>query len=302
MKNIPKIKGYAAAIIWAAIAVIVLGFFKFEGAQYSTTVFFLLPISMGIISSWFWRIEHLNFKSRFWRSTVLTLLSLVLSFAFLGEGAICLLIVSPLLYMNIFIGIVIGWYIFEYRNNNTLNVSLLVVFLGIFIIDLRTPKHFETSVSDEIIINAPPEVVWKYVAEYEPIEKKPDYFLFKMGMPCPVNSTVSAFEQGANRKCIFSNGYVFEEVMTVYNPHKELTFVITDQPLDPEIMGHIDILKGQFLLEPTADGKTKLIGTSWYRLYVFPSFYYNLWAKSITSNVHLRVMEQIKVLSEKDAV
>ncbi|MNY68576.1 hypothetical protein D3C86_2063640 [compost metagenome] len=77
-----------------------------------------------------------------------------------------------------------------------------------------------------------------------------------------------------------------------------MTFDIIDQPKDPEIMGHIDITKGQFLLHDNGDGTTTLTGNSWYKLHVFPTWYYDLWAESITRNVHFRVMEHVKVLSE----
>lgn len=63
-------------------------------------------------------------------------------------------------------------------------------------------------------------------------------------------------------------------------------------------MGHIDILRGQFILKDNGDGTTTLIGNSWYKLYVFPVWYYDIWEKSITRNVHWRVMEHIKQLSE----
>ena len=118
-------------------------------------------------------------------------------------------------------------------------------------------------------------------------------------MPSPRATTVTGYYQGAGRKCIFSNGYIFDEKIVTYQENKDLTFDITGQPRDPEIMGHIDILRGQFLLKDNGNGTTTLTGNSWYRLYVFPTWYYDIWARSITRNVHLRVMEHIKQLSEK---
>ena len=84
-----------------------------------------------------------------------------------------------------------------------------------------------------------------------------------------------------------------------YEPGKDLTFDIVHQPRDPEIMGHVDILRGQFLLKDNGNGTTTVTGNSWYKLYVFPTWYYDLWAESIVRNVHIRVMEHIKELSEK---
>ncbi|MBC7863933.1 MAG: hypothetical protein IAF38_13235 [Bacteroidia bacterium] len=260
--------------------------------------FVVIPLLMGIISAWFWRNLQMKNLQYFLCSLYNTLLGLTFSWIFMGEGYICLLIVTPLIWATILGGTYLGKAMFK-KNNRTINAGVFGVLMVILTIDNFLTHDYQNMVSDVMVINAPPETVFKYVAAYERIEKEPDYWLFKIGMPCPVQSTVDAYEQGAGRKCIFSNGYVFDEVMTVYKPNEELTFEITHQPRDPEIMGHIDIQKGQFLLKDNGNGTTTLTGNSWYKLYVFPTAYYDLWAESITRNVHLRVMEQIKILSEK---
>ncbi|MGY0035304.1 hypothetical protein [Pedobacter sp. NJ-S-72] len=75
-------------------------------------------------------------------------------------------------------------------------------------------------------------------------------------MPSPGATTVEGYYKGAGRKCIFSNGYTFDEKIVTYDVNKDLTFDITGQPRDPEIMGHIDILRGQFLLKDNKNGTT----------------------------------------------
>jgi uncharacterized protein YndB with AHSA1/START domain len=261
--------------------------------------FIVIPLLMGIISAYFWR----NEGYRSWRyvgfSAINTVFAIFGSFFFLGEGYICLIIVSPLIFGFIVAGAFIGKAMFR-RNNNTLNSSVLGFLVLVLIADVFSKHEFTNEVSDTITINAAPEKVWKYIVEYEPNKEPEDYWLFKVGMPSPVQSTVDGHFEGANRKCIFSNGYVFDEKMTTYKPNENLTFDITHQPRDPEIMGHIDITRGQFLLKANADGTTTLIGNSWYRLYVFPAWYFNSWASSITRNVHLRVMQYVKKLAEKD--
>lgn len=260
--------------------------------------FIIVPFLMGLISAYYWR--DLNMKtSRYlgW-SAVNTLIAIVLSAIFVREGVICLLIVSPLIFGFIVAGALIGRVVYR-QKSNTINVSLFGALLLIFAIDQFSEPEFARKVSDTVIINAPIEKVWPLVVEYEPIQIKESYWLFKIGMPSPMQSTVDAHETGGGRKCVFSNGYVFDEKMIVYKPNEELTFDIVAQPGDPEIMGHIDILRGQFILVDNADGTTTLVGNSWYRLYVFPVWYFDVWAESITRNVHLRVMEHIKILAEK---
>ncbi len=261
--------------------------------------FIIVPLLMGIISAFFWR--GLGWKGSHYLiwSCINTFVAILASAVFLKEGIICLLIISPLIWAFIISGAFTGRAMF-YRRNNTLNVSVLGILFLIFIGDLFSKHEYTNMVSDTMVINAPVEKVWQYVVEYEPIKQEEKYWLFKVGMPSPVQSTVDGHCVGAGRKCIFSNGYVFEEKMIVYKPNEDLTFDIVEQPRDPEIMGHIDILRGQFILKDNGDGTTTLIGNSWYKLYVFPVWYFDIWSESITRNVHLRVMEHIKVLSEKN--
>lgn len=286
-----------------ALATLTLGLTKLlpkdaniEGA-FIFSEFVIIPLLMGIISAWYWK--DLKFKGLNYTgySLINGLVAILLNSVFLGEGYICLLMVSPLVFGFIIAGAFIGRVMFR-KKNNTLNVSFISVLLFIFIADSLSVHHYENMVSDEIIVNAPPSEVWKHVVAYERIKEKEHYWLFKIGMPSPVQTTVDGYCEGAGRKCIFSNGYVFDEKMVIYEPEKNLTFDITHQPRDPEIMGHIDILKGQFLLKDNGDGTTTLTGNSWYRLYVFPVWYYDKWAESVTRNVHIRVMQHVKKLSE----
>lgn len=261
--------------------------------------FVIIPCIMGIIASWFWKDLGLKGKHITGYSILNGLLAILLSYIFLGEGVICLIIVSPLIFGFVITGAFIGRAMFR-RNSNNLNLSILCLLAIIFIVDSISEHNYENMVSDELIINASPDKIWEHVVAFDKITKKEDYWLFKVGMPSPMATTVSERKLGANRKCIFSNGYVFDEKIVVFDVNKDLTFDIIEQPKDPEIMGHIDIKKGQFILQDNGDGTTTLIGNSWYKLHVFPTWYYDLWAESITRNVHFRVMKHIKLLSEAE--
>ncbi|MBX2895217.1 MAG: hypothetical protein KF763_07235 [Cyclobacteriaceae bacterium] len=261
--------------------------------------FIIVPIIMGAISAWYWHPLQLKTRAYIGWSAVSTLIACLASFIFLKEGVICLLIVSPLMLVFTVTGALLARMVYN-RKNNTLNSSLVGFVLLVLLADTFSSHKNLQLVSDTLIVNAPIEKVWPHVVEYKPITSKENYWLFKIGMPSPVQSTVDGYEAGAGRKCIFSNGYVFDEKMVVFKPNDELTFDIISQPHDPEIMGHIDIVRGQFILKNNGDGTTTVIGNSWYKLYVFPGWYFNLWSESITRNVHLRVMEHIKILSEQD--
>lgn len=260
--------------------------------------FVILPMLMGIISAWFWKDYKLSNKTLIWNSILNGFIAILLSYFFLGEGTICLIIVSPLIFAFVVTGAFIGKVMFK-RRGQKMNISFVSLLLLIFIADSVSDHQYENMVSDEIIIKATPDKIWKNVIAFEKIKQPNQYWLFKLGMPSPMQTTVTANKLGAGRKCIFSNGYTFDEKIVAFEVNKNLTFDIVNQPQDPEIMGHIDIDKGQFILKDNGDGTTTLIGNSWYKLHVFPIWYYDIWAESITRNVHLRVMDHIKLLSEK---
>jgi hypothetical protein len=301
MNKLIKSKLLQGILIANVFALTIIAFQAKLGSQSPGVLVFsefvIIPCVMGIIAAWFWKELGLKGKHITGYSILNGLLAILLSYIFLGEGVICLIIVSPLIFGFVITGAFIGRAMFR-RNNNNLNLSILSLLAIVFIVDSTSEHNYENMVSDELVINASPDKIWKHVVAFDKITKKEDYWLFKVGMPSPMATTVSERKLGANRKCIFSNGYVFDEKIVVFDVNKDLTFDIIEQPKDPEIMGHIDIKKGQFILQDNGDGTTTLIGNSWYKLHVFPTWYYDLWAESITRNVHFRVMKHIKLLSE----
>lgn len=301
MKKIftPRISGALVSNLLGFIAITinsVLHTFRENVMIYSE--FVIIPMLMGIICAWFWRDLKLYKMELFGNIWLNCLLTIVLSALVLHEGVICLIIVSPLLLLFMTIGAFIGRAMFK-KNNQTLNVSVVSVLLFMFISDSLSTHEFGHLVSDQAVINAPVSKVWPHVVAFKRIQQKDKYWLFRIGLPSPVQSTVEGYYLGAKRKCIFSNGYVFDEKIVTYEPDHNLTFDVTGQPRDPEIMEHLDLQRGQFLLKNNGDNTTTLTGNSWYRLYVLPGWYYDTWAQSIVRNVHIRVMEHIKELSEQ---
>ena len=132
------------------------------------------------------------------------------------------------------------------------------------------------------------------------IREAPDYWLFRLGLPYPVDTTNAGNFVGADRACRFSGGAIFREKVAALEPEKLLTFDIVEMPRDPELLGHLDAHRGQFELRDNGDGTTTLIGRTWYTLYVRPSVYFDWWTHDIFRAVHLRVMRHIQQLSENE--
>lgn len=287
------------AIVAFALAYWITGMNEQAGNTLIFAEFVLVPVGMGMISIKFWIQLTGRILSVLIFGVINTLVAIALSAIFLKEGVICLLMVSPLILAFIWVGMLIGKLIFT-KSNNTLKASTILVFGAIFLIDTLSDHHHQALVSDKIIINASKEKVWKYIAAYPVNTSEPDYWLFKMGLPNPIQSTVTGETVGAERLCVFSNNAIFREKIVEYKKDSLFTFDILEQPNDPEIIGHINIQRGQFIMEQNQDGTITLTGNSWYSLKVFPSWYFNLWAEDITREVHLRVMKHIKTLAEAD--
>jgi hypothetical protein len=285
------------ALVCLGITTILLRISTGNSGTLVLSEFVLLPLIMGIINAIFWRTLKFSIEECLIYGAVNIIISLILSALFMGEGIICLLIVSPLIFMFLMLGIFLGRYMFKNKKNK-LNISVLTSFTVIFFLNILTAGTSTQVVTDTIVINASPQEVWRNVVSFPPIEAKPDFWLFKVGLPRPVQSIADGDYLGANRKCIFSNGAVFDEKIVEFEPNKKLTFDITKQPNDPEIIGHLNLIKGQFLLQDNGDGTTTLIGNSWYDLKIKPSQYFDIWTRSIIRNVHKEVMVHIKKLSE----
>ena len=191
---------------------------------------------------------------------MITVISLGGAYEAVKEGAVCLLIVSPLLLTGVFAGTAVGRALFQRRDKLQVTVIPLLVLLTF----LEGASNLERRavVSDTIVINAPAAEVWKHVVAFPRIEAEPEHWLNKVGLPSASETTCEGKFVGLKRACIFSNGLVFNEVVTELEPARLLTFDIVEQPQDPELLGHRTLKRGQFELQGNVDGTTTLIGRS----------------------------------------
>jgi hypothetical protein len=261
------------------------------------TSLFVVPIGMGFFAAYF----RSKFELRVWQifvfSLVTTATAVLGAYLFFNEGHICLFIASPLLLMLIVVGVAIGHRTFA-SGFDRLNAFVLPLVFIAMVADARLRTAQERVVVDELIVNANAVDVWKYVVAFPKITAPPTYWLNRLGLPAPLETTCAGAFVGADRACIFTNGLIFKERVSELEHARLLTFGVIEQPRDPELLGHLDLHRGQFELRPNADGTTKLIGRSWYTLHVRPHWYFDWWTRDITREVHLRVMRHIKALAE----
>ncbi len=234
-------------------------------------------------------------------SFLLMLIELVGAAIFMREGIICLIILSPLLFGCIWGGAALGRVVARARVHRGLQASLApLLMLGVFAESTGPAPDHTSVVADSIVIDAPPEYVWRYVLSYPENNTPAEYWLWRAGLPEPVQSVADAPRVGANRVCRFKGGLAFEERITELEPNSVMTFAVTKQPDHPEVTGHFHFDQGQIRLTRNADGSTTVTATSWYRLFVRPAAYFDWWTADITRQVHFRVLNHIKRLAERD--
>jgi uncharacterized membrane protein YhaH (DUF805 family) len=228
------------------------------------------------------------------------------------EGLICLIMAAPIAYFLAFLGALVGYTIQArpWLQDQTATLMLAIVILLPALMAAESasePEPAVRAVRTEVVIGAPPDKVWHHVIAFPPLPEPDDWF-FQTGIAYPQRAEIHGTGVGAVRYCVFSTG-TFIEPIEIWDPPWRLRFRVTEQPepmrewspytihpphLDHYLLSH----QGEFLLEGLPDGRTRLVGTTWYSNRMWPASYWNLWSDYIIHRIHRRVLTHIKKLAE----
>lgn len=228
--------------------------------------------------------------------------------AFAVEGFLCLFMAAPLAIPLVLLGAWLG----HATRDATRIVPGLLIFLPLLLgaESAVAPPPASLRTTTEVRIAAPPETVWKHVVAFTELPD-PESGIFRLGIAYPKSARIEGIGPGAIRRCRFSTGD-FVEPITVWDEPRRLAFDVAEQPvimtewspyrnLAPAHLDHyFQSERGEFLLEATTDGGTRLTGTTWYRHRIAPSFYWRAWSDAIVHRIHRRVLEHVKRLAESD--
>ncbi len=258
----------------------------------------LIPVLVGLVAAWFWRRLPLTLGEISLHAVWVSGLGLAGAMVVFREGFFCLLIAFPLHFGIVFVSLFAGHCLFR-TDRGGLRVSVLPLAVVLALAESRLAPPPPSGVfTDELHIAAPPAAVWPHVVAFAPIPAPADFWVFRLGLPYPVETPSGADAVGKERLCIFSGGVIFRERVTVFEPGRRLVFDIIEQPRDPELLGHFDTHRGEFELRDEGDGTTTLIGRSTYTLYTRPHWYFDWWTRYLGRAVHRRVMENARRLAE----
>jgi len=229
------------------------------------------------------------------------------------EGAVCLLMAAPIGLALAALGGCMGYHI-QQRPTSQGDVPfavLSVLFFVPMIMGAEYAGHPTAplfAVRTTIEVDALPETVWQDVVSF-PKLAEPQEWLFRLGVAYPTAAKIEGKGPGALRHCIFSTGE-FLEPIEVWEEPRLLRFAVVQNPAPmqewspygtihaPHLQGFLVSERGQFLLTPLPDGKTRIEGTTWYRHHMWPAGYWKLWSDAIIHRIHLRVLKHIKRLAE----
>lgn len=238
--------------------------------------------------------------------TTAAALSMVLLFAL--DGLICISMAAPLFALLSAGGALLGRALAEagpQAGARGLSAPLLAWPLLLVAEPAPGPAAVH-AVATTVEVDAPPEAVWAVVIAFPeiPAEQLPDWY-FRLGVAWPQRAHIEGEGVGAVRRCAFSTGDFIEPV-TVWEPGHRLAFDVIESPptMDelspwgevaaPHLAAHIlSSRRGEFLLEPLPNGRTRLTGTTWYTFDMAPAWYWTLWSDAILHAVHLRVLEHV---------
>ena len=297
--------GFAIGMLMTLISTLVLG-------EYGSVLFVLTPVMMGAAGAF----VHNRPNPRTLSSSVLVAM---MSITIVGgvllltavEGVICLAMAFPLAAVMAFFGAVVGRALALQTATNTTQALIAVLCLPMlgFVEPGTHSEHLFESRS-AIEIDAPASAVWPNVIGFTELPEPSEWF-FNLGIAYPQRARIEGEGVGAVRYCEFSTG-PFVEPITAWDPPNRLSFDVESQPPPmtelspyrnlhpPHLDGYMRSRRGEFRLIPLPNGRTRLEGSTWYELDVFPSSYWSLFSQALIGSIHDRVLLHIKNLTEAE--
>jgi hypothetical protein len=297
--------GIAVATVMTTVSTLVLG-------EYGSGLFVATPFVIGFFAAWFLnRYRQRSLGSSIGVMTVSMVLAGAALLLFALEGVLCLAMAFPIAWVIGLLGALVGHAVASAGNFSQSHAVMLVFLLPCMV----AAEHFdrpapERAVTTAIEIDAPPSDVWPNVIGFSDLPEEGVPWYFAMGIAYPQRAVIEGRGVGAVRYCEFSTG-PFVEPITVWDEPNHLAFDVQSQPPSmhewspwehvnaPHVDGYIVSHRGEFRLVALDGGtRTRLEGTTWYHLDMFPQAYWTLYSDELLHSIHRRVLHHIRDLSE----
>lgn len=281
-------------ILTVALSCIGFGLLELNLVPYGYTLFCVMPILIGYVIG-----QYPKFKLTI---AVAGILGIVIFFYLLVIGGLeswwCVLTLSPLIYLLLFIGMYIGFLIKKSQlnkdneNGKRLNAYLLPVIILLFssaIEKFFSEKYTDVKIETKIILPFSKEMVFDYVKSFDTLQsEKP--FLFSIGIQTPLKCVLEKDSVGAKRTCYFKEGTI-DEIVTDFKRGEILQMKITKYNMPGRKWLHF---QDAIYLFTAVGNSTELTRITTYQSELKPRFYWSFWEEKAVRAEHDYVLADLK--------
>ena len=279
----------------------------------------LVPLAMGFISVYLVeRQEPQGYAAWIFLPWVTVLGATFGSMLPAWEGFICAILFLPIAVVLASIGGIFGgWLARSKTAAPTKNIIVGCMLVLPLLVGSVEPRFFGSKeirdVETATMISASPEIVWRNIERVRAIqsnELKPSWSR-RIGFPAPIEATLSHEGNGGIRHASFANGVMFIETVDVWEPERRLAFSIhaeTAQIPAATLDEHVrvggeffDVLRGEYVIEPVANGVTRLRLSSQHRISTDFNWYARLWTDAIMRDTQESILSVLKSRCESEA-
>jgi hypothetical protein len=272
----------------------------------------LMPAGVGALA-----VYLANYSDRLtpWKAFTLpfapALLLYVALLVFNTEAAICLFMAAPLYLMVAGTGGLIMYGVLKSREENrTISVSILIAMVALpYLVGplekRGTPPNLIRTVETQITVNANRETVWNSIIRVPRITDQYPSLFQVIGIPRPLQATLTGEGVGAIRHGIFEHDLVFVERISQWQPGEAVAFDIAvdrskplSSPLNQIGGKYFGILGAAYRIEAISGEQVILHLTSTYRLTTPINFYGSVWTDLIMRDFQNYVLEAVKRRAE----
>ncbi|MFY1706166.1 polyketide cyclase/dehydrase [Tritonibacter scottomollicae] len=270
------------------------------------------PALAGFIIMWFRPKNSLKTfgKSIAWLLFVM-LLSLLGSLVSGLEGLICItMALIPILFGTLLGGVLyLSYDRWKTFSKSTLSAASLPV-LAIVLLDMLPTGPTVYEISDSILIDAPPAVVFQMLKSIPDIspDEIPTRSSHLLGVPKPTAAVWEESSDGAVRHSHWGDDIHFLERITAYEPDRRIAWDFEfpdgwapEDIEDPHVKvggQHFDVLRGAYVLEDHG-GKTRLSLTTWTYDGSGMGAYAEFWHNFFFDDFHDVILELVKARTER---
>jgi uncharacterized membrane protein YhaH (DUF805 family) len=305
---VPAAQGVIAGIGLTLFAVAV-GALVFR--SYGFGMFVISPFVIGATTAYFAnRQSEIDTAQTVGLVLCATALGAIALIAFALEGAVCIIMAAPLGVLAALAGGALGRGIaLSTKRSPAHTVSGIALLPLVFALESAFPAAISFDTSETIVVEAPPELVWKAIVRMEPIDA-PLALPFRLGVAYPLGGEIIGEGVGALRRGEFSSGTAIERV-TEWIPRRKLTFVVlNDVPSmrelspyqhvhAPHVLGYFRTTSTSFELLPRPAGQTEIVERTSHELKLDPVFYWLALARRVVHENNARVLAHIRHQAER---